>query len=124
MQISYSYVESLYAKAQEENPVSDDMLDKISSIDMYIIEKFRVAFGNRIVKQIKAFIPVYVATGGDPVEGLDYIFATKILRKFEALNLSLIRDEIDGLISLLNQTFGDGKMEECIKYLLRLKKMY
>ena len=34
-----------------------------------------------------------------------------------------IRDEIDGFVKLLNDNFGEGKMSECIEYLLRLKKM-
>ena len=38
-----------------------------------------------------------VACGGDEIEGLDYLLATKVFRKFEVLNLSLIRDEIKGL---------------------------
>lgn len=122
--VSYSYVESLYAKAQADYPLSAEMLEAISNVDIYIIEKFRVAFGNRILKQIRTFVPVYVAAGGDEVEGIDYLFATKIFRKFEALNLSLIRDEIDGLIDYLDKSFGQGRMVECIAYLKRLKKMY
>ena len=49
--------------------------------------------------------------------------AKKVLRKFEGLNLALIRDEIDGYIDFLDKNFGKGKMAECIEFLLRLKKM-
>ena len=121
--ISYSYVESLYDKAIAEHPVSDEMLQNISHLDLYVIEKFRVAFGNRIIKQLRIFVPVYVACGGTEVEGIDYILATKVFRKFEALNLSLIRDEIRGLIAYLDNLFGKGNMKECIEYLQRLQKM-
>ena len=121
--ISYSYVESLYSKAIEEHPVSEEMLQNISHLDLYVIEKFRVAFGNRIIKQLRIFVPVYVACGGTEVEGIDYILATKVFRKFEGLNLSLIRDEIRGLISYLDNLFGKGEMKECIAYLQRLQKM-
>ena len=121
--ISYSYVESLYDKAIEEHPVSEEMLQNISHLDLYVIEKFRVAFGNRIIKQLRIFVPVYVACGGTEVEGIDYILATKVFRKFEGLNLSLIRDEIRGLISYLDNLFGKGEMKECIAYLQRLQKM-
>ena len=34
-----------------------------------------------------------------------------------------IRDEIDGFIEFLDNTFGKGKMKECEEYLLRLKKL-
>jgi hypothetical protein len=39
------------------------------------------------------------------------------------LNVSYIRDEIDGFVKFLNDTFGENKMKECIEYVLRLKKM-
>lgn len=122
--VRYSYVERLYKEAEEKYPVSEKLLSDISELDLYVIQKFRVAFGNRIVKQLSTFVPVYVAAGGTELEGVDYILATKVFRKFEALNISLIRDEIDGLINCLDVTFGDGVMTECIEYLNRLKKMY
>ncbi len=122
--INYSYVESLYNKAVVEHPVSEELLDNIGKLDLYVIEKFRVAFGNRIMKQLKVFVPVYVACGGDELEGIDYILATKVFRKFEGLNLSLIRDEIKGLIRYMDTLFGKGKMVECTAYLQRLQKMY
>ena len=121
--ISYSYVEELYQKAIEEHPISEDILQKIGNLDLYVIEKFRVAFGNRIIKQLKIFVPVYVACGGTALEGVDYILATKVFRKFEGLNLSLIRDEIRGLIMYMDKLFGKGEMHECIEYLQRLQKM-
>lgn len=122
--ISYSYIESLYQKAIAEIKISDDTTEKLAKLDQYIIDHFRVAFGNRIMKQISLFVPVFVACGGDEIEGLDYILATKVLRKFEALNLGLIRDEIKGLINYLDVNFGKDRMGECIAYLKRLQKMY
>ncbi len=121
--ISYSYVEELYSKAIEEHPVSEKTMQAISTLDLYVIEKFRVAFGNRIVKQLRTFVPVYVACGGTELEGVDYILATKVFRKFEGLNLSLIRDEIRGLMLYMDNLFGKGEMKECIAYLQRLQKM-
>ncbi len=120
--LSSPYLLELFAKAQEEFKVGDDILHKIDEMDKYVIEHFRLAFGNRIVKHIREFVPVYIACGGTLLEGLDYVMANKILRKFDQLNLSLIKDEIDGYIDYLNQTFGDNTMVECIAYLERLKK--
>jgi hypothetical protein len=96
----------------------------IESLDNYVIKKFRVAFGNRIMKQLKTFVPVYVACGGTVVEGIDHILATKVFRKFESLNLSLIRDEIKGLINYLNTLFGKNSMTSCIEFLERLQRTY
>ncbi len=122
--ISYTYLNSLFEKAIEENPVEQKYLDMIEELDNYVIKKFRVAFGNRIMKQLKLFVPVYVACGGTVVEGIDHMLATKVFRKFESLNLSLIRDEIKGLINYLNTLFGKNAMESCIEFLERLQRTY
>ena len=121
--INYTYLNKLFTEAIENNPISQDTLDKIEVMDNYVIQHFRIAFGNRIVAHMKKFVPVYVACGGTEVDGVDYFLARKVLRKFEQLNVSYIRDEIDGYIEFLDKTFGKGKMKECEEYLLRLKKL-
>ena len=121
--INYTYLDKLFTEAIENNPISQDTLDKIEVMDNYVIQHFRIAFGNRIVAHMKKFVPVYVACGGTEVDGVDYFLARKVLRKFEQLNVSYIRDEIDGYIEFLDKTFGKGKMKECEEYLLRLKKL-
>ena len=122
--ISYSYLNSLYQKAIAENPLDTKYLDMIEELDNYVIKKFRVAFGNRIMKQLKMFVPVYVACGGTILEGIDHVLATKVFRKFESLNLSLIRDELKGLINYLDTLFGKGTMASCIEFLERLQRTY
>ena len=122
IRINSSYLESLFNKAKQEHAVSQETLDKLEDMDNYVIEHFRLAFGNRIVKHIKEFIPVYVACGGTELDGFDYILCKKVLRKFEQLNLSFIRDEIDGYVKFLDKTFGKENMSECKEYLARLKK--
>lgn len=122
IRINSSYLESLFNKAKQEHAVSQDTLNKLEDMDNYVIEHFRLAFGNRIVKHIKEFIPVYVACGGTEIDGFDYILCKKVLRKFEQLNLSFIRDEIDGYVKYLDKTFGKENMSECKEYLARLKK--
>lgn len=123
IEVNYSYLNGLFEKAMKDYAISPATLKKIDDMDNYTIKHFRVAFGNRIVKHMRKFVPVYVACGGDEVEAVDYFMAKKVLRKFEALNLALIRDEIDGYIDFLDKNFGKGKMSECIEFLLRLKKM-
>ena len=123
MNINSSYLEGLFKEAKENNPLTSEMENKINEMDDYVIKHFRIAFGNRIVMHMKKFVPIYVACGGDEVSGVDYFMARKVLRKFEQLNVSYIRDEIDGYIEFLDNTFGKGKMKECEEYLLRLKKL-
>lgn len=121
--LSYKHLESMLNEAKEKYKVSDENLHKVELLDDYVIEHFRLAFGNRIVKQLREFVPAYVGCGGTEIEGLDYVLAKKVLRKFESLNLSFIRDEVDGLIAYLDELFGEGAMYECIDYLKRLQRL-
>ena len=123
MNINSSYLEGLFREAKQKHPLSEDMEQKINDMDDYVIKHFRIAFGNRIVKQMRDFVATYVECGGTEVDGVDYYIARKILRKFEQLNLAYIRDEIDGFIDFLNKSFGKENFNECKEYLLRLKKM-
>ena len=123
MDINYSYFDSKIQDAIANYPIHQENLDKIEEMDNYVIQHFRIAFGNRIVAHMRKFVPVYVACGGDEVDGIDYFIARKILRKFEQLNIAYIRDEIDDFVKFLDNKFGKGKMKECTEYLLRLKKM-
>jgi hypothetical protein len=122
LNLSSSYLQELFKKASIEHPVSKDNMDKIGEMDRYVIDHFRLAFGNRIVKQLNEFVPTFVACGGTELEGIDYLIAHKILRKFEQLNLSFIKNEIDGYIDYMEKLFGKDSMPECVAYLKRLKK--
>ncbi len=123
MRLNAKYFESKMNEAKERNVVSEETLKKLETLDDFVIEHFRLAFGNRIVKQLKEFIPVYVGCGGTEIDGLDYVLAKKVFRKFEALNLALIRDEISGLVTFMDQLFGSQNMNVSKEYLFRLKKM-
>ena len=121
--LSYKHLESMFAECKEKYKVSEESLRKLAELDDYVIEHFRLAFGNRIVKQLQDFVPAYVGCGGTEIDGLDFVLCHKILRKFESLNLSFIRDEIAGLITYLNKHFGKSNMSESKEYLERLQKM-
>jgi len=123
LSISSKYLESLFEKAINEITVSKENFERLEKMDNYVIEHFRLAFGNRILKQLKDFVPVYVASGGTEIDGIDYIVAHKILRKFEQLNLSFIRDEIDGFIDYLSELYGKDNFNECKDFLKRLKRL-
>ena len=123
LNLSYKHLEAMFAESKEKYKVGEETMAKIAKLDDYVIEHFRLAFGNRIVKQLRDFVPVYVGCGGTEVDGLDYVLTNKIFRKFEGLNLAFIRDEIDGLISYLSELFGEENMQEAKAYLRRLKKL-
>lgn len=123
MRISYTYLSALYDVAKENYPISEQMLMELDKLDAYLIKHFRLTFGNRILRQIKDFVPCYIACGGTEIGGVDFMFAKKILRKFESLGLGFIRDEIDGLILYLDKTFGEEEFKISKEYLQRLKRM-
>ena len=123
LHISSSRLQEMFEEAKVTYKVGEETLAKIAKLDDYVIEHFRLAFGNRIVKQLGDFIPAYVGCGGTEIDGLDYVITNKIFRKFEGLNLAFIRDEIDGLINYLSELFGEENMQEAKAYLRRLKKL-
>ncbi len=122
--LGYDHLNALFEEAFKMYPISQENLKKIHQLDLWVIEKLRVAFGNRILKQMGLFVPVYVACGGDELDGIDYVLATKIFRKFESLNLAMLREELKELCAYLNKLFGKGKMNESIAYLERLQKLF
>ena len=93
--------------------VSSELVDEIKEI-VKVCKKLGIDYqsGGLIYKR-----------KGKEIEAIDYFIAKKILRKFEQLNISYIRDELDPYIEFLNKTFGQNKMKECIEYLMRLKKL-
>ena len=121
--ISYKHFEYILNAAKVQFVVSEENIKKITLLDDYVIEHFRIAFGNRIVKQLRDFVPAYVGTGGTELDGLDYVLARKVFRKFESLNISYIRDEIDGLCAYIDELFGEENMNESKDYLRMLKKL-
>ncbi|MBQ3968339.1 MAG: hypothetical protein II688_06605 [Lachnospiraceae bacterium] len=124
LNLSYDHLNTLFAEAFEKYPISQENMKKIQQLDLWVIEKLRVAFGNRIIKQMGLFVPVYVACGGDELDGIDYVLATKIFRKFESLNLAMLRDELKELVNYINKSFGRNKMNESVAYLERLQKLF
>lgn len=124
VRIGFTRLNALFAEAIKNNPINPENLRKIQNLDLWVIEKLRVAFGNRIIKQMNLFVPVYVACGGEEIDGIDYVLATKIFRKFESLNLAMLRDELKELCVYLQKSFGKNNMKESIAYLERLQKLY
>ena len=120
--ITAKHLQELYDKAIAEHPVDPELYKKLAAMDQYLITHFRLSFGNRIMKQIGLFIPIYVACGGKEIDGLDFMVAKKVLRKFESLNLGVIRDEIGKYIRYLDKTFGKENFKICKEYLSRIEK--
>lgn len=123
-EITTEHLQYLFQKAKVEHPISDDMMEKMQKLDKYLLTRFKLSFGNRIMKHMYDFIPVYVACGGTEIDAMDYIVARTVLKKFESLNVSFVRDEITGLISYIEKTFGNEGMNDSKDYLRRIQNMY
>lgn len=122
--IDYDYLQELFDKSTTEFTITPNTLDGFNKIAKFIEEKFGILFGNRIMKQINKFVPAYIGCGGDELIAFDYILSRKILRKFEAINLAFLKEELDQLIQLFERTFGKKTFERSIEYLNKLKKIY
>lgn len=122
--ITAAHLESLFENAKETYPISDATLAKMLRLDEYLQTRFKLAFGNRITKQMHDFVPVYVACGGTELDGMDYILARKVLKKFESMNVSFVRDEIKGLIAFIEKVFGKSHMPDSKAYLQRIQNLY
>ena len=120
---SYSYLEQLFERAHADYSISDVNEEKVKSLDGFIRDKFKISFGNRIMKQLRLFVPVYMACGGTELAGIDFIICTKILRKFNSLNLPFLMKELSDLLAFFDKTFGKGTMTKCIAYVKDLQKM-
>ena len=121
--VTAEHLEYLFQKAQVDYPISDELMDKMQKLDNYLITRFKLSFGNRIMKQLYDFIPVYVACGGTELGGMDYIVARKVLKKFESMNVTGVRDEITGLITYIDKLFGKAEMQDSKAYLRRIQNL-
>ena len=108
MFIPYQQMVNLYNDALAQFPISEAMLHKFEDLDNFVIKHFKLAFGNRIMKQLNTFIPVYVGCGGTEMSGFDFIFTNKVLKKFESLNVAFLKDELANLNKELDRLYGRG----------------
>ena len=122
--VTAEHLSDMFDKAKEMYPLSDGMQEKLNKLDSYLQTRFKLAIGNRIIKQMNDFVPVYVATGGTEQDAIDYILSRKVLKKFESLNLSFVRDEIKGLIAYIEKVFGKTGMKDSKDYLTRIQNLY
>ena len=122
MSVPYSQLEFLFKDSRNQYPISESMLEKFETLDNFVIKKFKLAFGNRIMMQLEKFIPAYVACGGKESDGFDFIFTNKILKKFESLNIAFLKDELKELDVQLDKLYGKGNFQMAHTYIETLLK--
>ena len=112
-EISVEHLYDLFIMAQREYALSERNLRRIKALDKYLIDTFHITFGNRIMKQIQAYVPVLVACGGDELDALDDILSRKVLRKLESKNPVYVKSQSEALCNYIDELFGNDKMELC-----------
>ena len=122
VRISAKQFERLVKEATEEYEISARNKKRLELLDEYLITHFHITFGNRIMKQINTYIPVYISCGGEELDALDDILAKKVIRKLETQNPIYLRNAAEGLVSYMNELFGQDKMTLCKEYIRRLER--
>ena len=120
--ISAEQFVTLAEKAIKEYGVSKRNAQRLEAFDRYLIEHFHITFGNRIMKQIRTYIPVYVACGGAELTALDDILSKKVIRKLETQNPIYLRNSAEELLAFIDELFGTDKMPLCKDYIHRLQR--
>ena len=120
--ISTDKLNEMFDEAKQKYPISDEMWEKLEVLNAYLIKNFRLAFGNRINKQIKDYVPCFIACGGTEMQAVDFIVAKKVLRKFESLSLGFMKDDLARFSVYLDRLFGKNTMVICKEYIELLRK--
>lgn len=106
----------------QNNKVSADINSKLNRLDNYLQENFHISFGNRIVKQINGYLPVYKNCGGSESEAIDDILTKKVLRKLEMQNMAYRKNDAEELCKYIEELFGEGNMPRSIKYIRKIAR--
>lgn len=103
--LSYTRLMELFKEAQEnkEYQFNKEDYEKFRKICDFTYETFDITFGNRIMNQIKDFVPTFVSLGGTKEEALDIMFSKKILRKVEGRYEDYIYNGLSKLLNLINK---------------------
>ena len=120
MKVSAEQFEKMVAVALKEYEVSRRNRKRLEVLDEYLIEHFHITFGNRIMKQILQYIPVYISCGGDELKALDDILSKKVIRKLETQNPIYLRNAAEGLLTFIDDLFGAENMTLCKEHIARI----
>ena len=120
MKVSAEQFEKMVAVALKEYEVSRRNRKRLEALDAYLIEHFHITFGNRIMKQILQYIPVYISCGGDELTALDDILSKKVIRKLETQNPIYLRNAAEGLLAFIDDLFGAENMTMCKEHIARI----
>ena len=112
--ISYNYLQELFTAAilDKNNQLTVSDYNTFKNITDYTYNVFELTFGNRILRQIQLFVPVFVACGGSKQDALDFMFARKVICKLEGRFDDYIKPGLIGLKELISKTYGENSFAQ------------
>lgn len=122
MNVPSAYLDLLFKRALDEYSISEKNRRGIKEVDEFLFSKFKITFGNRILRQINTFVPVYVAAGGTETEAIDFVLQSKIFRKLKGLNLAFLTKELGELPAVLDKAFGKNSCPKSIEFIKELRR--
>ena len=119
VRISAAQLEALAKEARVKYAISDRNMRRIRKLDKYLIGKFRITFGNRIMKQLTGYVPVYIACGGKETDAIDDMLSKKVFRKLDAQNPVYVKSVAEDVCDYLDELFGKDALPLCKEYIRR-----
>lgn len=115
--ISAAQLETLAKEARVKYAISDRNMRKIRKLDKYLIDKFRITFGNRIMKQLTGYVPVYIACGGKETDAIDDMLSKKVFRKLDSQNPVYVKSVAEDVCDYIDELFGKDSLPLCKEYI-------
>lgn len=110
---------TLFKNAQK-NPacaLSDEELRTFLKLCDLVYDQFGIPCGNRFVSQLKKAVPVFVACGGEKGTALDFLFASKILRRVVKKPFAGRTAARNTLVCAIEKSYGKNVFVHSIKFL-------
>jgi len=119
IRVSAKQLEELAKEARAKYAISDRNMRRIRKLDKYLIGKFRITFGNRIMKQLTGYVPVYIACGGKETDAIDDMLSKKVFRKLDSQNPVYVKSVAEDVCDYLDELFGKDALPLCKEYIRR-----
>ena len=117
IRMSAEQLEEMAKEARAKYAISDRNMRRIRKLDKYLIGKFRITFGNRIMKQLMGYVPVYIACGGKETDAIDDMLSKKVFRKLDSQNPVYVKSVAEDVCDYLDHLFGKDAMPLCKEYI-------
>ncbi len=114
--ISRATLAELFEVAKRTNkPQTEQAVQFIDSLEGVLKDDFDIGWGNRLERQIRDFVPVVVAAGGNLAEAVDHLISTKLLRKLEHRHNVRVADlkRLRKTIAEKATALGGGQLGKC-----------